>query len=199
MRSHRLFLVLVVFVAPVFLGRAVSAETWPSDAPPVAEKVRQLMQDRNYAEAVKAIDEAAAATDAPRDYLAYLKGRAYFLLNEHDKAVAVFDAMQKDFPKSEWLRRARFAKAAALARKGDFKAAELVVRAEADYLLSTDRKQQIAGIYLEFADALYKPAKEDQKPDYAKALEFYTKALEVGPKPRRGSRSSCSWPSASSN
>ena len=142
--------------------QALPADSWPADAPLVADKVRQLMQDRNYAEAVKAIDEAAAAKDAPKDYLAYLKGRALSLQNQYDEAVAVFDAMQKDFPKSPWLRRARFAKAVALARKGDFRAAELIVRAEAEYLLSADRKQQIADIYLEFADALFKPPKDDQ-------------------------------------
>ena len=155
------------------------------DAPLVAEKVRQLMQDRNYAEAVKAIDEAAAAKDAPKDYLAYLKGRALYLEKQYDEAVAAFDAVQKEFPKSQWVRRARFAKAVALARKGDFRAAELIFRAEAEYLLSADRKQQIADIYLEFADAYFKPPKDDQKPDYAKALEFYQKALEVGPKPEK--------------
>ena len=55
----------------------------------------------------------------------------------------------------------------ALARKGDFRAAELIYRAEAEYLLSADRKQQIADIYLEFADTYFKPPKEEQKPDYA--------------------------------
>ncbi len=79
----------------------------------------------------------------------------------------------------------RLAKATALARKGDFRAAEMVVRTEAKYLLSADRKQQIADIYLEFADALFKPPKSDQKPDYAKAFEFYKKALESGPKPKK--------------
>ena len=93
--------------------------------------------------------------------------------------------MQKDFPKSDWLRRARFAKAVALARKGDFRAAEVICRAEAEYLLSADRKQQIADIYLEFADTFFKPPKDEQKPDYQKALEFYQKALEVGPKPEK--------------
>ena len=68
--------------------------------------------------------------------------------------------------------------------KGTF-AAEVIFRAEAEYLLSTDRKQQIADIYLEFADALFKPAKSDQKPDYAKAFEFYKKAIEVGPEPEK--------------
>jgi alpha-2-macroglobulin len=48
--------------------------------------------------------------------------------------------------------------------------------------LSADRKQQIADIYLEFADNYFKPPKEDQNPDYQKANDFYLKALEVGPK-----------------
>ena len=100
-------------------------------------------------------------------------------------AAAMFDAMQKDFPQSDWLRRARLAKAVALARKGDFRTAELIVRAEAEHLLSADRKQQIADIYLEFADRLFKPPKDAEKPDYARALEFYRKALEVGPKPAK--------------
>ena len=87
--------------------------------------------------------------------------------------------MNQELPKSPWARRARFAKAVALARKGDFRSAELIYRAEAQYLLSTDRKQHMAGIYLEFADACFKPLKEEQKPDYAKALEFYRKAMET--------------------
>ena len=91
----------------------------------------------------------------------------------------------KELPKSPWARRARFAKAVSLARKGDFRSAELIYRAEAEYLLSTDRKQQIADIYLEFADTYFKPPKEEQKPDYAKALEFYKKALETGAKPEK--------------
>ena len=76
----------------------------------------------------------------------------------------------------------------ALARKGDFRGAEQIYGAEAAYLLSDDRKQQIADIYLDFADAYFKPPKEDQKPQYDKALEFYRKALEVGPKAERRDR-----------
>ena len=156
-----------------------------ADAPLVADKIREAMQDRRYADAVKAIDEAAQAKDAPRDYLLYLKGRALHLDGKYDDAIAVFDQLGKEFPKSPWARRARFAKAVSLARKGDFRSAELIYRAEAEYLLSTDRKQQIADIYLEFADTYFKPPKEEQKPDYAKALEFYKKALETGAKPEK--------------
>ena len=44
--------------------------------------------------------------DAPRDYLAYLKGRALWLANRYDEAAAAFDAMPKEFPRSPWLRQA---------------------------------------------------------------------------------------------
>ncbi|MHC4401725.1 MAG: tetratricopeptide repeat protein, partial [Planctomycetota bacterium] len=174
---------------------AWAAEPPSAGVPPVDQKVGELMQDRNYAEAVAAIDEAGRADDAPRDYLAYLEGRAHFLAGELDEAVAALDGLLKQFPQSPWIRRARFAKAMALARKGDFRGAELIYRAEAEYRLSTDRMHEIAGIYLEFADCYFKPAaeqeapegdeplNEDEKPDYEKALEFYNRALEAGPKP----------------
>src|SRR5207253_2214557 len=115
----------------------------------------------------------------------YLKGRALHLDGKYDDAIAVYDQFAKQFSKSLWARRVRFAKAVSLARKGDFQTAELIYRAEAEYLLSSERKQQLADIYLEFADSYFKPPKEEQKPDYAKALEFYKKALDAGAKPQK--------------
>src|SRR4030095_9515408 len=68
----------------------------------------------------------------------------------------------------------------------DYRAAELIYKEQAQYLLSADRKQEIADLYLEFADAYFKPKNElEQKPDYNKALEFYQQELRVGPKPER--------------
>src|SRR5262245_43774255 len=153
--------------------------------PKVPEAVGRAMQDRNYEAALKAIDEAVKEKDAAQDYLAYLRGRALHLSKKYDEAVAAFDALNEKFPKSEWTRLARFAKGVSLARRGDFLKAEQVYRAEAEYLLSLDRKQELADVYLEFADAYFKPAKEETPPDYAKAREFYQNALEVGPKPEK--------------
>ncbi|MEX0586800.1 MAG: tetratricopeptide repeat protein, partial [Pirellulales bacterium] len=173
-------LVAVHVVAVVGFAARGQAETKLPDAP---EKVRQAMQDRNYVAAVKAIDEAATAADAPKDYLAYLKGRALHLAERYDEAIKRFDTFEKEFPNSPWVRRARFGMAISLARKGDFAGAELIYRREAQYLLSSDRKQEIADLYLEFAQTYFKPPKEEQKPDYQKALGFFQNALAVGPKP----------------
>ncbi len=144
--------------------------------------MRQLMQDRKYAEAVAAIEAAAQDKTLDQDYLAYWKGRALHFQKKYDEAVAAFDQLNQAFPKSPWARQARFAKGLAYARKGDFRNAELTYRAEAEYLFSEDRKQEIANMYLEYADTYFKPPKEDQKPDYEKALDFYGRALSVGPK-----------------
>src|SRR5689334_15157635 len=54
--------------------------------PHVPTKVSELLQDRNYAEAIKAIDEAVKVQGAPRDYLGYLKGRALELSGQYDAA-----------------------------------------------------------------------------------------------------------------
>ena len=179
------FSLSTLFVLAVFSQAVLAAE------PQVPEKVKTLLQDRKYAEAVKAIDEAAGQKEVSQDYLRYLKARALHLDQKYDDAIAVYASLEKDFPKSDWVRRARFGRAISLTRKGDFKAAEVIYRDEADYLLSADRKQEIAGIYLEFADSYFKPKDEHQAPDYQKALEFYQKALEVGPKPDKRAESNC--------
>ena len=168
---------ILFFVALVAVGVAHAA------APRVPENIRQLMQDRDFPAAVAAIDAIKPdAEGVSHDYLAYLKARALHLDKKYDEAIVAFDAMQKRFADSPWARRGRFAKGATLARKGDFRAAELVYRAEAEYLLSVDRKQEVADIYLEFADAYFDPPQEEKDPDFKKALEFYGKAAAVGPK-----------------
>ena len=181
LRSGAGFLVLLSLAALAVAQTPLGGR--PSDPPPVAEPIRQLMQDRNYPEAVKALDAAAAAKDAPRDYLLYLKGWALHLNKQYDAALAVYDQIEKEFPQGHWTRRARFAKGAALVRKGDFKSAEAIYQAEAQYLLSDPRRHASAELFLEFADAHFKPPRDDQQPNYEKALAFYTQALPFIGKP----------------
>jgi uncharacterized protein YfaS (alpha-2-macroglobulin family)/tetratricopeptide (TPR) repeat protein len=145
------------------------------------EKIGELFQDRKYDEALKALDEALAVKDAQRDYLLYHRGRALHLLQKYDDAIKVFADIETTFKTSPWARRARLSRAVSYARKGDFKAAEEIYKTEAKTLLSLERKQEIAGIYLEFADAFFSPKDPvATKPNYAKALEFYKQALAIG-------------------
>src|SRR5688572_24483665 len=82
MRSLRLLApligILVVQVPPLSGADA--------GTPQVPEVVKQAMQDRNYAAAIKAIDEAAKQKDAALDYLGYLKARALHLSEKFDEA-----------------------------------------------------------------------------------------------------------------
>ncbi|NUQ64841.1 MAG: tetratricopeptide repeat protein [Pirellulales bacterium] len=176
---------LVVGLFLLGLARPISAESPSADVPLVDEAIRQAFQDRNFAAALEALDKAIQAKDAPKDYLTYLKGRALSFQEKYDDAVAVFDQFAKQFPDSPWARRARFAAAVALARKGDFRSAETIYRAEAEQLLSADRKQELAEGLIEFAEICFKPPKADEKPNYEKARVFYQKALEIGLKPQK--------------
>ncbi len=161
--------------------QAIVAHSATIDVPLVDESLRQLVQDRDWPGALTAVDKALQQQDAQVDHLTYLKGRLLHLQGRYDAAVAVFSEIQNRFPESPWARPARFAVGAALAKKGDFREAALIYRAEAESLLSAERRQEFAGIYLEYADASFNPADEKVKPDYAQALLFYEKALDAGP------------------
>ena len=67
----------------------------PGDVPLLAPAVRQAMQDRNFADARKAIDEAAKAKDAPSDYLAYLRAWSFQLEKQPDQALAALEKFEK--------------------------------------------------------------------------------------------------------
>ena len=99
--------------------------------------------------------------------------------------MAAFDQLQRIFPRAPGAGRPASARRWPWPARAISARAEQIYRAEADYLLSDDRKQQIADIYLEFADAYSSRPRRSRSRDYDKALEFYRKALEVGPKPER--------------
>ena len=153
--------------------------------PRVPQPIRELMQCRDYEAAVTAIEGVNDADKADLDYLAYLRGRALHLQGKYDEAIAAYRAVEQERAESPYARQARFAAALSHIRKGDFRTAEKIYREEARYLLSLNRKQELADIYLEFANAYFKPPKEQQKPDYQRALEFYRQALELGPQPEQ--------------
>jgi len=149
--------------------------------PLVPAAIRQAMQDRQYAQAVQELDKLLAAPkQANPDYLHYLKGRAYFLNGQTREAADTFAALEKDWPNSSWVRRARLDRAQALLKLRDVEGAEKLYEQAVRELLAPERRQELAALYLEFADLYFQPAAKETAPNYAKALEFYRQALPVG-------------------
>ena len=159
--------------------------------PKLSAELRDALQSRDFAQAVKLIDAALASDDpqqavTPGDYLLYLKGRAQTELDQNDAALESFARLEKDYPKSPWFSRSRFGQAAVLAKKRNYQAAGAIYQAEAGRLLSAGRRDELTGIYLEFANRYFEgvPAvgpKPRQDPDYAQALNYYQQALQLRP------------------
>jgi len=147
--------------------------------------IRDALQDRDYDQAIQLIDGELAKDDGDKEQLLYLKGRALHFAGKYEDAVRVFEEQLKRFPESKWSRKAKFAIGLAHARRGDYRSAEVAYREQARYLLSLDRKEEVAEIYLNLASVAYECGEETKDTnEYAKALQFYQKALEVGPKPK---------------
>ncbi len=154
-------------------------------APPLSDDLADAMQDRDYQLAVDIIDRALAENGKPGDYLMFLKGRALHFAGSDERAIDTFRQFEVTYPASPWLRHARFGLAISLTRVGDYRQAEEIYRSEAEFLLSVDRKQEVADIYLNSADELFDPPDDQAKPDFERANLFYQQALEVGTKPDR--------------
>ena len=126
--SRSLFALFVV----VSVGSALAddSEKRPVPKPAVTSlpsglsAVFDALADRKPAEAVKLIDAALKKEDvSSADYLLYLKARAQTELKQFDAALATFGEMEKNYPKSLWLSRARFGRADVLVRQRNYRAA----------------------------------------------------------------------------
>lgn len=157
-----------------------------SALPEVPTAIHSAIQSREFEGAVKLIDaQLQNATVENDDYLLYLKGRSLTEAEKLDEATAAFNELEKRFPKSRWISRSRFGRADVLVRQRNYRAAGLIYQAEAQRLLSTDRRDELAGIYLEFADRYFEGDKDDPsekgKPKYGQALTWYQESLKLTP------------------
>ncbi|MDV6029297.1 MAG: tetratricopeptide repeat protein [Phycisphaera sp. RhM] len=157
----------------------------------IATAVHDAMQARRYQDAVKAIESELQndAVTAP-DYLLYLKALALSHADQRDDAVAAYLELENRFPKSEWVSRSRFGRAAVAVMNRQYNVAGEIYQREAERLLSRGRKDELAKIYLEFADRFFEgvPANDPSRakqPDYKQALEYYREANKLGPTVRR--------------
>ncbi|MGB7343924.1 MAG: tetratricopeptide repeat protein, partial [Pirellulaceae bacterium] len=155
--------------------------------PNINSAIHDAMQSRSYGDAIKLV-EAELGKDnvqAP-DYLRYLQGIAQTEAKEYDAALATFSKLETDFPKSIWISRARFGRAHVFVMQRQYIDAGAIYQTEAQRLLSRGRKDDLAKIYLEFADRYFDgvPAadpSQNKEPDYKQALTYYSEAVRLGP------------------
>ena len=156
--------------------------------PELPRAIHDPLQSRDYTAAIQAID--ALLTERPDDadavYLQYLKGRALTELKRYDDALSTFGAIEKDHPDGRWVSRARFGRADVYVRNRNYLAAGEIYEQEAERLLSRGRKNELAAVYLEFADRYFEgiPAddpSQEKRPDYEQALTYYRAAVKLEP------------------
>lgn len=158
----------------------------PAAAEPASlEAVRQALRDRTYSEAEQL--SAERLRTHPEDLEShYLNALALFHQGKLSAARAQAERLVTAKPNSRWVHKARFLAAECLIRQRGFPKAVQILRAQAKRLLSAQRKREVCGVILRFADALARvpdpndPNELDKpRPDYRKAYTLYGKALEL--------------------
>ncbi len=167
----------------VVLGFAALTPLSASAAPTALPQIQAEMRDRHFGKAVELANQAVTAKDENADQLLFLKATALFQDKKFPDTVAASEQLMKDFPKSDWRFKAVFLKAQALIEQKKFAEAAVIYQEESARILAPERKQELVGAILRFAEKL--EAKPDPnvpdapKPDYAKSYSLYTKALSL--------------------
>lgn len=150
---------------------------------------REALIERKYDDAVRELTAAVGQGGAKAEEAQLLLGHAYYYSKKYQEAMAAYDKLLRDFPRSVWRKKALFKKADChIALKQYDKAAE-IYEPEMAYIVSDERKEQVADTYLKYANQYFEPPKDPKKeapaPNFAKAKSLYQKALEIGLTPKR--------------
>jgi uncharacterized protein YfaS (alpha-2-macroglobulin family)/TolA-binding protein len=147
----------------------------------------QAMAERRPEEAVKALRAALAKAEGREGAaeIAYLLARAELQSKHYAEAIRIADDLRKRFTTSPFAHKVNFLKADALVATKDLAAADEIYLAEDKWLVSTQRKEEVAATYLGFADPYFQPKAVGEAPNYLQAERFYRLALGIGLSPDR--------------
>ncbi len=143
-------------------------------------EIRSSFQSEQFQLAIEQVD----ALDSPTEHHQYLKALAYFYKKEYKFSLQACDQLLDNYPDSVWRYKVTFLKAKAHTRLSDFAASERIYRSELERLLSKQRKNKIAQVYVDFAKkAIEVPegitSEQPTTEDYRQAYTFYQQALDV--------------------
>lgn len=150
--------------------------------PAVPTGLRSAMMAREYEKALGELDKLEEASPSELDTWRYLRGLALAYAERYDEAEDVLQRAEQEFPQSLWRYKMRFTRAEVLGQLDRYEEAEDILETEARRLRGTDRQEELASVYVGFADELSTPREgpeSDQGLDYEKAWILYSKAIEL--------------------
>ena len=187
MRIRLLSMGIILLVSVAIVAAQDEKKPSVTSLPEVPAALHDALQSKDFDKAIELIDAGIQKGDIESiDYWSYLKGRAQTELKQYDAAMETLKDLEQRFPKSRWLARSRFQRADVFVRQRNYRAASEIYQNEAKRLLSDGRKDELAGIYLEFADRYFEGVSANdplarKKPDYKQALTYYQQSLNLKP------------------
>ncbi len=160
---------------------------------PRVEQARESMADRDYTTAIRTLQQVLEGQPEDADFARYLLGVAQALSGDGAAAVATFQDFGTRHPGSPWSAKAAFRMADAFARQKKFAEAVRIYEPAVALLASPERRQEIADLYVRFADKAWREAEtlagapnrtaEEQAKSqalYGKCATLLLKALDTG-------------------
>lgn len=150
--------------------------------PAVPTGLRSAMMAREYERALGELDKLEESSPSELDTWRYLRGLALAYAERYDEAEDVLQRAEQEFPQSLWRYKMRFTRAEVLGQLDRYEEAEEILESEARRLRGTDRQEELASVYVGFADELSTKGEGReslQRLDYEKAWILYSKAIEL--------------------
>jgi len=146
-------------------------------------QIEAELRARHFDKAIELADQVIGAKRADADYALFLKATALMQGKKFAAAGGAADQLLAGFANSAWRHKAVFLKAQALIEEKKFAEAAAIYQAESARILAPERKRELVGEILRFAEKLEAkpdPAVPDAPAaDFARAYSLYTKALSM--------------------
>ncbi len=164
------------------LGADLAKRAVAPIAPDLPGAVVAALQGGDYAAATRELDALLAdpkSAPGDRSFFCLVRGGADRLAGHPDDARSIWQAALGVEPKGVWANKIRGELAALELATGHPDRAEALARAEAEALLSPDRKDRLAGVYRDFAERLLYPAFPGAQPDPRAAYALLLQARDL--------------------
>jgi TolA-binding protein len=178
--------IIVFFLIFLMCGLCIPLDAISAKTPELL-KAEDLLVDRNYAEAFARLQKLSDEGKEEQDYILFLMGNTLLYQKQYEKAIELYKKLVTDSPESVWKQKAIFKQADCYMQLKQFEQAEKIYEQEVIRLVSPERKEQIAKVYLDFAEEYFTGKWVERKrqqgaeriPDYGRAKVFYELALQM--------------------